>query len=298
MSPGLGARLTAAAALWCLVIPVRAADQNRTSGSGSAPIDALLERVAAYLDGYERRLPAIVAEETYLQRASVEGRPGIEARTLRSDLLAIADDDYGWLSFRDVFEVDDRPVRDRNERLTELFLRPHSDRQAQALRIAAEGARFNLNVPGFDVHRTVNTPLVALRFARRPEQWRSRFRTRGRARVDGLLAIVLEFEERATPRVIASSDGAAARGRFWVEQDSGRIHRSELSFETKVTGQKGVARTRVRVSFARDAHVGEWVPSTMEEEYQVPPALIEGLASYSKFRRFTVETRTDIKRDR
>jgi hypothetical protein len=292
--------VTFAAVLCCLFIPVRAAHQNHTSETGSVAIDALLARVAAYLDLYEQSVPAIVAEEKYVQRAFVEGRLGIDARTLRSDLLVIADENYGWISFRDVFEVDGRQVRDRDQRLANLFLKPHSDRHAQALRIVAEGARFNLNVPGFDLRRTVNTPLVALRFVRRPEQSRSRFRIVGGARVDGLPVTVLDFEEQATPRMIASSDGAAARGRFWVERESGRIRRSELSFETIVVGQKSVARirARVRVSYARDGRVDEWVPATMEEEYRVGAALIEGLARYSNFRRFTVETRTDIRRDR
>lgn len=288
--------LTSAVSVCCLLLAVPSGHQPPTTGSGGAATEALLARVATYLDAYQRSLPAIVAEEKYTQRAAVEGRLGMEGRTLRSDVLVIADDAYGWISFRDVFEVDGRPVRNREQRLADLFLKPHTDRHAQALRIVAEGARFNLNVTGFNVRRTVNMPFVAMRFLRRSEQSRSRFRIAGDARIDGLPATVLAFEEHSMPRMIASPDDAAAHGRFWVELESGRILRSELSFETDAVDQKTQMRSRIRVSYARDEHINEWVPSSMEEEYRVAAALIEGIASYSNFRRFTVQTSTDIKR--
>lgn len=288
--------LTSAVSVCCLLLAVPSGHQPPTTGFGGAATEALLARVATYLDAYQRSLPAIVAEEKYTQRAAVEGRLGMEGRTLRSDVLVIADDAYGWISFRDVFEVDGRPVRNREQRLADLFLKPHTDRHAQALRIVAEGARFNLNVTGFNVRRTVNMPFVAMRFLRRSEQSRSRFRIAGDARIDGLPATMLAFEEHSMPRMIASPDDAAAHGRFWVELESGRILRSELSFETDAVDQKTQMRSRIRVSYARDEHINEWVPSSMEEEYRVAAALIEGIASYSNFRRFTVQTSTDIKR--
>jgi hypothetical protein len=72
-----------------------------------------------------------------------------------------------------VYEVDGRPVRDRTDRLTKLFLAPHPDSQSQARRIAEESARFNL---GGQVLRTITTPLLALQFIRAENQNRSRFK--------------------------------------------------------------------------------------------------------------------------
>jgi hypothetical protein len=287
-------RLTSGAWLcgFLLAVPYQA-PANRSSGAAT---DALLAAVATWLDSYERSLPAIVGEEQYTQRASVEGRIGFEARTLRSDVLVVADDEYGWVVFRDVFEVDGRPVRNRDERLAELFLKPHADRHEQARRITAEGTRFNLDAGGYNIRRSVNNPHVALRFLRRQAQARSRFRITGSARVDRLSATVLELEEQATPRLIGSTDAAPTRGKFWIDTASGRVLRSELSLESGVAGQKTTtARTRIRVSYARDERMGEWLPSSMEEEYRVGAALVEGSARYSGFRRFTVQTSTDIK---
>lgn len=274
-----------------LVVPYQA-PANRSGGSST---DALLATVAGCLDSYERRLPAIVGEEHYIQRASVEGRLGIDSRTLRSDLLVVGDDTYGWVAFRDVFEVDGRAVRNRDARLADLFLTPHADRQEQAQRITAESARFNLDAPGYSLRRSVNNPYVALRFLRRQAQARSRFRITGDTTLDRVPATVLEFDEQATPRLIASPDGAAARGRFWIEPGSGSVLRFDVSLETAVPDQRVTGRMRIRVSFARDERLGEWLPAAMDEEYRVGAALVEGNARYSGFRRFTVQTSTDIK---
>lgn len=289
--------LASAASLSGLLLAVPAGHQTPASPRDGAATEALLARVATFLDAYERSLPAIVGEEKYTQRATVEGRLGMTGRTLRSDVLVIADEDYGWISFRDVFEVDGRAVRSRDQRLVDLFLKPHGDRFAQARRIVAEGARFNLDVSGFDLHRTINMPLVALRFLRRSNQSRSLFRIAGEARVDTLLATLLDFEERSMPRVISSPDAAAARGRFWVEPGTGRVLRSELTFETSAVDQKTPLRIRIGVSYGRDDRVNEWLPLSMQEEYRVAAALIESVASYSNFRRFTVATSANIKRD-
>ena len=60
---------------------------------------------------------------------------------LRSDVLVIANQATGWVVFRDVFEVDGKAQRDRDERLMKLFLKPDADTFRQAQRIAEESAR-------------------------------------------------------------------------------------------------------------------------------------------------------------
>src|SRR5687767_8957657 len=96
----------------------------------------ILRTAAAYVAEYERAL-AIVGEEEYTQQAPVQQR-----RTLRSDIMFMQNDRFGWVEFRDVAERDGFPVRDREERLLALFSKPNADRLKQAQRIVAEGARF------------------------------------------------------------------------------------------------------------------------------------------------------------
>src|SRR5262245_23130244 len=88
----------------------------------------VLSRAGAYVTAFQRQLAGIVAEETYVQdireqAISVSGpRPpqlrGPTHRELASDLLLVKPEKGDrWIQFRDVFQVDGRPVRDRTERL-------------------------------------------------------------------------------------------------------------------------------------------------------------------------------------
>ena len=119
----------------------------------------------------ERDVTAVIAQEDYLQRVPVEAK----FRRLRSDLLIVAEAHVGWVEFRDTFEVDERPVRDRDNRAADLFLKPNPNALQQAKRIAGESARFNLSPQRYAFNRTLNVPLTALRFLRRPNQSRSTF---------------------------------------------------------------------------------------------------------------------------
>lgn len=262
------------------------------SRAQAPPLAELLRSAGAYLTEYERQVSAIVAEERYHQVARSSAPMTTVARRLRSDVLVITNEAAGWVGFRDVFEVDGRPVRNRDERLARLFLKPHADTLRQAKRIAEESARFNVNLERHAVSRTVNMPMTALRFIRVQNQPRSTFKTDGVTTVDGIRAVVVRFNERAQPRIIATADRAAAHGRFWIELDTGRIVRSELAFETK-----GMVTT-ITVAFAPEDKVGLWVPVSMEEEYRIgigDALLVEGHATYSNFRKFTVDTSVIVK---
>jgi hypothetical protein len=174
-------------------------------------------------------------------------------RHLRSDFLTIRDDVEGWIGFRDVYEVDGRPVRDRTDRLTKLFLAPHPDSQSQARRIAEESARFNL---GGQVSRTINTPLLALQFIRAENQNRSRFNEAGRKISHGSAIRTVDFQEWATPRIIQTRDSAAARGRLWIDAGSGRITETELFVNTSldVGRQISVVTARIHGVYAEQPH--------------------------------------------
>ncbi len=262
-------------------------------------LDELLRRVAAYLAAYERRVPGVVSEEDYVQRGEFERSTYTQQRRLRSDVAVIAVPDAGWVHFRDVYEVDGRPVRDREERLTRLFQTPGQLTMNEAQRIVKEGARFNLNMGRNVLVRTVNNPMLALRFLREANQSRSRFRLEATATVDGARAAVTRFEEEALPRLIGSVDDAAARGRFWIEPASGRVVRSELALETSNPQDSTTVSSKVRVRFSEAEDAGLWVPVEMNEEYRLsgPGALrYTGRATYGNFRTFRVETKLIVKK--
>ena len=186
---------------------------------------SLLVAAGGYLEQYERDVTAVIAQEDYLQRVPVEAK----FRRLRSDLLIVAEANVGWVEFRDTFEVDERPVRDRDNRAADLFLKPNPSALQQAKRIAGESARFNLSPQRYAFNRTLNVPLTALRFLRRPNQSRSTFQIDRR----DATGVVVGFKETASPRLIASEDSAAASGSFTLDPESGRVLRTEFTLPSR-----------------------------------------------------------------
>jgi hypothetical protein len=102
------------------------------------PLPAVLSRAATYVENYGDRIAGLVVEEAYVQDVQVVNRFGYRVnlpkgpthRTLKSDLLLIRNDESGsWMQFRDVFEVDAKPIRDHSDRLQKLFLQSKTNSQ-------------------------------------------------------------------------------------------------------------------------------------------------------------------------
>ena len=125
------------------------------SSSAQEPaLETVLARAAAYVVEFQRQLSGVVAEEQYVQdvryplATSTRVNPLLARhRELKADLLMVkpvgAD---RWIQFRDVFDVDGKAVRDRNERLIHLFLAPDASSAAQVQRITDESSRYNLSL--------------------------------------------------------------------------------------------------------------------------------------------------------
>src|SRR5882672_2010706 len=139
---------------WSLALALSAADPAAAQEPSLATV---LQRAAAYVADFHRQLSSIVAEERYLQNWEHvldrhRGTNAIGHRELLSDLLLVKPDGFRtWMEFRDVFEVDGSPVRERDQRLVKMFLEPSSSTNAQVARILSESARFNIG----DIKRNV-----------------------------------------------------------------------------------------------------------------------------------------------
>jgi len=256
----------------------------------------LLGAAARYVAEYEQAFSAVVSEEHYTQYLRRAGGIISASRQTRSDVLVINGGAYGWMGFRDVFQVDGRAIRDHEDRLLKLVTQPASDSLDQAKRMADESARFNLGA----IVRTINMPTLALTFLRKDMQDRSKFTIAGTKRIDGHSTVELRFAEHALPRIIASSDAAPAGGRFWLEPESGRVIRSELSVDS------ANARATITVTFGERPKLPVWVPTSMDEAYLWPSrsttgnvnissGSIECHASYTNFRSFNVDVKTIVK---
>lgn len=267
---GLAVALVAALPPAHLSAGLPAADQ----GGDSRELQAVLSRVVGYAAGYRQQYSGVVAEEDYTQRTPTE-----QVR-LRSDVLLVrTETDEGWVSFRDVYEVNGAPVRDRDDRLKRLFLDPSVDAALQLRRIKEESARYNV---GGDVARNVNVPLFPLLFLEPGNVPRFQFRLGGPPDAQGRLA--LQYDERQRPTIV---NGMPATGTFLVEDSSGAVVRTSTIWED-ARGQSA----ELVVQYTRDSAMRLWVPSAMHETYRGSTGnmVLTGAATYSNFRRFQVRT--------
>jgi hypothetical protein len=269
-----------------------------------SPLPDVLARVGRYVDGYERSFSAIVSREHYVQRMRRGNE--IDTRELRSEVALVpVGDALEWILFRDVYEVDGRKLRGQKERLAALFGGTDTNAAALARKIADESSRYNLG----SIERTINTPTIALMFLRSAHQPRSSFDIVGEQRIDGIPALELRFRENALPRIIVTHDNAAADGRVWVYPATGRVARTRLQLSS------AGAEAAIDVHYADDETLGLLVPVRMTETYSLGQRtagsgaidpfdrmrgapvklLIDGRATYSDYRRFSVETKTIIK---
>src|SRR5215467_13937860 len=123
-------RIPAVFAFMLMAVELAAADDR-------PPHQTILDRVSDYVVRYENTIQGIVAEEHYVQDSDKSDRPFVTHRELKSDLLLVRSDgsEFGYVQFRDVFEVDGEGVRDRSDRLTKLFLDPSMSARRQATEI-------------------------------------------------------------------------------------------------------------------------------------------------------------------
>jgi hypothetical protein len=254
----------------------------------------VLDRLDTYLDQYESSLATVVAEERYWQTLEVAGSPATTQRTrmLVSDYaLARAAGGHAWTGFRDTYEVDGTPVRDREERLLTLMADGSESSARQALRISRDNARYNL---GEDVvSRTINVPTVALDFIHRRNRWRLSVEKRGEESIHGVRAWVVSYRERGRPTMLRTPDGRdrRAHGAVWIDPATGDVWRTDLSWD-------GAPGGMIVVHYRRDARIGAVVPDTMLEEYRGAKGLVIGKATYANYRRFETAGRVLTSPDR
>ena len=267
-----------------------------SAAAGQEPtLETVLARTAGYVSDYQQRLAAIVSEEHYRQQmiaTSRAGRSNREYRELKSDVLLVKPgNDESWVQFRDVFEVDRKPVRDRDQRLYKLFVEAKADRAEQVQKIQSESARYNIG----PLIRTINIPIMGLLFFSAASQEQSEYKRVESGNVKALSALApaadvwaIEFKE-VKPGTMVRGEGGRdlpSHGRAWIDSRSGRILRTEQnSIDTFV-------RAEIVVTYRKDPAIEVLVPGEMRESYFLVQrnTSINGRATYTKFRQFTVTT--------
>jgi len=253
------------------------------AGAQAVPtLETILARAGKYVLQLETDLSGIVAEEHYTQDILADRRQDEFHRDLKSDLLLVRPSaTERYVQFRDVFEVDGRPVRDRDDRLATLFLHPRSGWD-QLYEIAAESARYNVG----NISRVnLNVPVLALMFLEPDNQARSKFTVTKIGSTGEPWEIAFREVQSDTIIRTANARDLPARGRFRIDPASGRVLMSELIAED--SGVHG----DFTVEYQFEPALGFLVPRELRESVWIPPRRsgeTRGKATYSRFRRFQV----------
>jgi len=293
------------------ILAAAAASQSAAPQAAGLPtysteLAELLRRVGEYVVEYERSFSDLVAEETYAQRVAGwkydETLKGVVRactvckRTTRADLVFVRlSGEIPWASYRDVFEVDGRKVREHEQRLVKLISNPSADAQEQARKLLEASAAYNIG----PVKRTVNLPTLPLLFLLARNQERFEYRLGGRRMIGTTEAVELVFRETSRPTLVKGPWNAdlPAQGRFWVNAARAAVVRSEVEFAFGAE-----AEARVTTDYRPEPALAMWVPAEMREHFaDVPrakvktfPAPFNGVARYERFRRFTVSTEEQV----
>ncbi len=280
----------------------------RAQTSIDLPLPAVLSRAAIYVDTYADHLTGMVVEESYVQDVQTVNRFGFRAnlargpvhRTLRSDVLLVRPDGSdSWMQFRDVFEVDGKPLRDRNDRLSKLFLQPSKSTAQQAAKIVKESARYNIG----DIERTINLPVLAMTILDRRVQPGFQFQLGGDISDAPTLptspafilpadAVVVGFTETQVRSLITTPQGKnlKSHGRFWLAMPAAGVLISELSVDDFTLSAV------IHVAYGARAGFDVPVPVEMHEHYlnRLNNATVKGTATYTNYRQFGVKTDESI----
>jgi hypothetical protein len=100
-------------------------------------------------------------------------------------------------------------------------------------------------------------------------------------------------EEVVSPTLVRQLDGSdvTALVRAWVEEETGRVLRTEARYRIFGAAKRLSASIWVNTQYRPDPSLALWVPDEMYERYEHEArGHVEARARYSNHRRFRVET--------
>ena len=262
----------------------------RLSAAADPTSQALLTLASRYLATFIDQFSNVVAEEHYLQEWKTNTGITLLKRDSRADfLLTRVSDSNVWQAFRDVFEVNGAPVRDREDRFTKLFMQPRALAVDQAATIAAESARYNIS----NVQRTVNQPLFVLTFLLPEHQSHFSYAVDRADRSVGEHVWILGYKEKGRPTLVrgTADKDIPSEGRFWIDSLTGQVIRTELQLEDRLQS------ARITADFQPDERFAIRVPVLMDEQYSVKgnAGKLTAKATYTRFREFAVRTEEQLR---
>jgi hypothetical protein len=279
-----------------------------TSISATDVLTQLVERAASHVRSFVEAATVLVADEHYVQE--LKARSGstsvpsngmfgitVERRVLDSEVALVhIIDRQLWMMGRDVLAVDNRKVDDAH-RVPLASYHPSSMAEAVSYfqQLATQGARFNIG----RMTRNINVPTLALWFLTDGVRERFTFSLSGSETIDGQMCRIVQYRERKSPYLLtAEGRDVPARGRYWIEPDTGRVRKTELVlFDEESTDRinSDAGRATITARYAYTSNVDAWVPIEMQERYDYPKMMnadfIVGQAQYKNYRKFETSSR-------
>jgi VWFA-related protein len=245
-------------------------------------LQALLDKSGEYVTECERQMPAVTADESSDQissrlklAGSGKGAWSVEKRRrLRADVILVREAGIaGWASYRDVYEVDGKPVRTHEYRLEGLFTGAPGTAREAAAKLNDESAGYEI---GF-MARNINQPTFPLMFLERVNQQRFSFAKEGEETVGGIPAWRVRFSERESPTFIHDENGEVpVDGVFWLDPENGRV------LKTMLRVQQDMVDTEITVTYQGMPGVrGLLAPAEMRESYLASGIKFECVTRYT-----------------
>jgi hypothetical protein len=311
-----------AAAITLAAIPLEASAQP------APDVDDLVARAGRYVVDYGQQMSLVIGVERYAQwmQNADQVRPLVRNLVSEFALVRTGDD---WQGFRDVIELDGKPVGDRQDRLQTLFLESPATAVQSSRPIADASARYNLG----PLQRNFNVPTTALFFLHPTNRARFSFKIDGEDAVAGSPVLKVRYREEKKPTIIRTSSGKdmPVKGTFWIDPRDGRVFRTtmELESDALMTGgnsrmadnrfeeafqgsirpafgeRRAKSTVSISVSYRTDSKLVILVPAEMVEIYESPyrsrfndtesMSKVNCRAAYSDFRRFETSGRVVVK---
>jgi hypothetical protein len=256
-------------------------------------VQEVMRRVATYVDGYGDRAAIVVATEHYTQATSGNTTAAPRTRSTVAEFAIVRLQTLSeWIGFRDVIDVEGRPVADRADRLVRS-LTGSDGGYSEARRLTDESARFNIG----PIQRNFNVPTTALFYFNSKNLERFAFRAK-KVEADGTWTIA--WRETARPTLIRTPEGdpVPGEGEIAVNPLDGAIRRTVLAtaLTTIRSARMRQISGRVEVTYRYEDPLGMWLPAEMVEMFKAtgPSSAwerVDGRAVYSNYRQFTTSGR-------
>jgi hypothetical protein len=258
-------------------------------------LESLLDRAGLYARHYRELCRELVAEERMIQKEYDKKGQLQRQRTFVSDYLIVTlpSDPSSTVEFRDILSIDGKPLSRRKRGLAELFEEKSTNAFKEAERVARESTKHNLGR-----RRYSNLVNFGLNFIMPEAQKQIKYEFE---QPGGLSAnpewVLIRFQEISNQTALRAvtpfgKQPIPSSGLIWLSLPDFRVLRIDFSFRQDAELYAIAGRYISEYSPGPDNLL---LPSRFEERFydvkNPERLLIESVATYSNFRKFSVEVK-------